>query len=57
MKTNMNKLILIAILIAITNCLYGSKSDVVVLTASNFQKEVTDSKDIWLIEFYGKFIT
>ncbi len=45
---------LIAILLlGISLCLYSSNSNVIKLTSSNFQKEVVDSSDIWLIEFYG----
>ena len=45
--------ILIITLLSLTYCLYSSNSDVVVLTTKNFQKEVVDSKDIWLVEFYA----
>lgn len=31
----------------------GSGSDVVELTDSNFNKQVLDSKDVWLVEFYA----
>jgi thiol-disulfide isomerase/thioredoxin len=33
--------------------LYGPKEAVVELTASNFQKEVIQSADVWLVEFYA----
>lgn len=48
---------LIAILLlGISLCLYSSNSNVVKLTSSNFQREVIDSSDIWLVEFYGKYL-
>ena len=33
--------------------LYDDKSDVVHLTQSNFDSLVTNTNDMWLIEFYG----
>lgn len=33
--------------------LYDSKSDVVELTASNFQSQVIGSDDVWIVEFYA----
>jgi protein disulfide-isomerase A6 len=35
------------------NALYGSNSDVVKLTTSNFNKDVVNSADIWMVEFYA----
>lgn len=32
---------------------YGAKDDVVVLTEKNFEKEVMQSGDYWLVEFYA----
>ncbi|DAZ97579.1 TPA: hypothetical protein N0F65_005551 [Lagenidium giganteum] len=37
----------------IANAEYGPKSDVVVLTEKNFEKEVLQSSDYWLVEFYA----
>lgn len=31
----------------------GSKGDVVILTDDNFEKEVLQSKEPWLVEFYA----
>lgn len=47
-------LILLSILASFSVSLYGSNSDVVILNSSNFQKEVIESNNIWLVEFYGK---
>ncbi len=47
--------VLLSIIASVTFCLYGSNSDVVILNSSNFQKEVLDSNNIWIVEFYGKF--
>lgn len=33
--------------------LYGSSSDVVKLTSSNFNKDVVNSADIWMVEFFA----
>ncbi len=33
--------------------MYGGKSDVVKLTTANFNKDVVNSADIWLVEFYA----
>lgn len=33
--------------------LYDEKSDIVKLTQSNFDSLVTNTNDMWLIEFYG----
>lgn len=33
--------------------MYGGKSDVITLTTSNFNKDVVNSADIWLVEFYA----
>lgn len=43
-----------AIMTALSLCLYGANSDVVILNSSNFQKEVLNSDQIWLVEFFGK---
>jgi hypothetical protein len=55
MENLLFKLALILIIsVSFTTALYDTKSDVVKLTTSNFQKEVVNSNDIWLVEFYGK---
>lgn len=41
------------LLIASANCMYSSTSDVVELTPSNFDKLVTNSDHIWVVEFYA----
>ena len=33
--------------------LYTSNDDVIELTASNFQREVINSDELWLVEFYA----
>jgi protein disulfide-isomerase A6 len=33
--------------------MYGGKSDVINLTTANFNKDVVNSADIWLVEFYA----
>lgn len=33
--------------------MYGSDSDVVELTESNFDKLVTNSDNLWVVEFYA----
>jgi len=53
----MLKFFLIIILVSFTQALYNSGSNVIKLTASNFQKEVVNSADLWLVEFYGKFMS
>jgi hypothetical protein len=49
------KIILIIVLINLcqSESLYNTNSNVIKLTASNFQNEVVNSQDIWLVEFYG----
>jgi protein disulfide-isomerase A6 len=39
--------------VVLTEALYGSNSDVVELTAGNFDGKVIQSDDIWLVEFYA----
>lgn len=36
--------------------LYGANSKVVMLTKSTFNSLVLNSKEIWLVEFFGNFI-
>ena len=38
---------------ASVSSMYGAKSDVVKLTTANFNKDVVNSADIWLVEFYA----
>jgi len=45
--------ILILGLTATSNCLYTSRDDVIELTASNFNKEVINSDNVWIVEFYA----
>ncbi|XP_074100019.1 protein disulfide-isomerase A6 homolog CaBP1 [Cotesia typhae] len=49
----MRALIGLLLLIASANCMYSSTSDVVELTPSNFDKLVTNSDHIWVVEFYA----
>lgn len=39
--------------VSLTSALYSSNDDVVELTASNFKKEVLNSDELWLVEFYA----
>jgi hypothetical protein len=48
------KTIVVALLIGLSLSLYSSGSAVIQLNSNNFQKEVVDSSDIWLVEFYGR---
>jgi hypothetical protein len=41
-------------LLLVSLFLKSSSTSVIELTSNNFQKEVIDSSDNWLIEFYGK---
>lgn len=43
----------IAALTTISSALYGRGSDVIELTPSNFESRVTDSDDIWIVEFFA----
>ena len=36
-----------------TLAMYSPSDDVVELTAANFDKEVTNSKGVWIVEFYA----
>jgi len=49
----MRALHVILLPIFLTSALYSSSSPVVKLTSANFQKEVINSEDIWLVEFYA----
>jgi hypothetical protein len=55
----MNKLLVSLVLLGLlsqTFALYGANSKVVKLTTANFQERVIKSKELWLVEFYGKYI-
>lgn len=45
--------LLIATLVAASHALYGPNTDVVELTANNFNNRVLDSDEVWLVEFYA----
>ena len=49
-------ILLFSLFLTVSSSLYSAGSNVVVLNSSNFQKEVIDSDNIWLIEFYGKIV-
>lgn len=53
MKTLVISCIVGALMISSVCSLYGSNSDVIKLTASNFNKDVVNSADIWLVEFFA----
>jgi len=40
-------------MVALCRALYGSHTDVVALTANNFNSLVMDSDAVWLVEFYA----
>lgn len=42
-----------SLLLQTSFALYGANSPVIKLDSSNFKKEVINSKDIWLVEFYA----
>ena len=44
---------LLATAFAGVNCLYSANSDVVTLTASNWDTEVINSDKLWMVEFYA----
>jgi protein disulfide-isomerase A6 len=46
-------IITLALLLALASAFYETDSKVVKLTVANFQSEVLDSEDLWLIEFYA----
>ncbi|GMR31744.1 hypothetical protein PMAYCL1PPCAC_01939 [Pristionchus mayeri] len=47
------KLLLLALFVGATTAMYSKKDDVVELTASNFQSQVINSDEIWIVEFYA----
>ena len=48
-----SSLIVIIGLIVSSNAFYSSTDDVVELDASNFDRLVTQSSDLWFVEFYA----
>lgn len=40
-------------LVSLASALYDSDSDVIELTATNFQNRVINSDDVWIVEFYA----
>jgi protein disulfide-isomerase A6 len=53
MKVNIFSLTIAALLVSSIFSLYGPNSSVVKLTTSNFNKEVINSADLWIVEFYA----
>ena len=53
MVNSISKFLTFLVLLKLASSLYSSAGPVVMLTESNFKKEVLDSKDIWLIEFFA----
>lgn len=53
MVNSISKYLTFLLLLKLASSLYSSAGPVVMLTESNFKKEVLDSKDIWLIEFFA----
>lgn len=45
--------VLLSCFVTLGRALYGSHTDVVELTASNFNSKVMDSDSVWLVEFYA----
>lgn len=45
--------VVVSCLVVYSNALYTSSDDVVELTASNFNSQVLQSDDLWLVEFYA----
>ena len=57
MKSKMysSTLLFIIGLVVSTNGFYSSSDDVIELDASNFDRLVTQSSDIWFVEFYASW--
>ncbi len=57
MKSNMYSFLLLVIISSIvsTNAFYSSSDDVIQLDPSNFDRLVTQSSDLWFIEFYASW--
>lgn len=49
----MKTIVLLAFLLTVCSALYDSKSKVIQLTSANFKDKVTNSKQIWLVEFFA----
>ncbi|KAI0231846.1 Protein disulfide-isomerase A6 [Lamellibrachia satsuma] len=49
----MKLLLGITLCMAVTSAIYTSSDDVVELTQANFNREVIQSQDLWLVEFYA----
>ena len=49
------EIVLCAVLccVTLTSALYSSSDSVIQLTPANFDAQVTNSKDLWLVEFYA----
>uniref|UniRef100_S4RCV0 Protein disulfide-isomerase A6 n=1 Tax=Petromyzon marinus TaxID=7757 RepID=S4RCV0_PETMA len=45
--------LVLGVLVAGAQALYSPSDDVIELTASNFNREVVQSNDLWLVEFYA----
>ena len=43
----------VTLCIAAASAMYTSSDDVVELTEANFNREVVQSQDLWLVEFYA----
>lgn len=52
----MIKTLVVCLLFASTLCLFSEDSAVVKLTESNFKSLVLESEELWLVEFYGKYL-
>ena len=48
-----SKIVLLITLITLSKSFYEGKSSVILLDKNSFEKEVVQSKDIWLIEFFA----
>lgn len=49
----MKVLLSVLLLLSIAAAFYETDSKVVKLTVANFQSEVLDSEELWLVEFYA----
>jgi len=57
MKSNMYSSLLLFIIgfIVSTNGFYSSSDDVIELDPTNFDRLVTQSSDLWIVEFYASW--
>jgi protein disulfide-isomerase A6 len=53
MKYTLVKTLTVIVALTLAVSLYSSNSNVVKLTEANFDKEVTNSNELWLVEFYA----